>query len=151
MRIGVPKETWPGELRAALVPASVLFGVGWAGWDVPLFLMDGTTQASWSLAWFTLSTIALSVVLTWAYNGSGGSLLLIVLAHAALNTWYGAATGWLAPDTIATFLPYAAVITGAGATVIVWRFGGTDLAARPRQRWPARRRTARVPQGRPAA
>ena len=32
MRIGVPKETWPGELRAALVPAGVkkLVGLGFA-------------------------------------------------------------------------------------------------------------------------
>ena len=32
MRIGVPKETWPGELRAALVPAGVkkLVGLGFS-------------------------------------------------------------------------------------------------------------------------
>src|SRR5215471_13176667 len=32
MRIGVPKETWPGELRAALVPAGVkkLAGLGFS-------------------------------------------------------------------------------------------------------------------------
>jgi NAD(P) transhydrogenase subunit alpha len=32
MRIGVPKETWPGELRAALVPAGAkkLIGLGFS-------------------------------------------------------------------------------------------------------------------------
>jgi lysylphosphatidylglycerol synthetase-like protein (DUF2156 family) len=34
---------------------------------------------------FIISTIALSVILTWVYNSTGGSLLLVVLLHATAN------------------------------------------------------------------
>ena len=49
MRIGVPKETWPGELRAALVPAGVkkLTGLGFAI-TIETGLGDGApTPAAW--------------------------------------------------------------------------------------------------------
>src|SRR5918999_920866 len=36
-------------------------------------------------AGFVLSAFALSVLLTWVYNSTGGSLLLVVLLHATIN------------------------------------------------------------------
>jgi uncharacterized protein len=32
-----------------------------------------------------LLTVATSVIVTWMYNGTGGSLLIVVLFHAAIN------------------------------------------------------------------
>jgi len=34
---------------------------------------------------FVVSTIAMSVILTWVYNSTGGSLLMVVLLHATMN------------------------------------------------------------------
>ena len=46
--------------------------------------------------------MAISVVLTWLYNATGGSLLLTGIAHAAINGWpipWGAAVQALPTET----------------------------------------------------
>jgi membrane protease YdiL (CAAX protease family) len=66
----------------ALVAALVL-GLIWALWHVPKLL----THWDWPyFAVFALDTVAKSLLLAWLYNNTGGSLLLVVLAHAAWNT-----------------------------------------------------------------
>src|SRR5678816_213924 len=39
-----------------------------------------------SFAWFMVHTLAGSVLYTWMYNGTRGSLLLVTLFHASANT-----------------------------------------------------------------
>ena len=138
---GFEEVGWRGYLlprlqeRWSALTASVAVGLVWSVWHTPLFLMQGTTQASVSIVWFTVQAVALSIVLTWAYNSTRGSVLLAVLAHGALNAWYTAAVQWLAPDTLETFTAYAALILVAGAAVLLWHFGPRDLSAQPRNRW----------------
>jgi hypothetical protein len=42
-----------------------------------------------SVPFYVLATIGYSILYTWVYNGTGGSLLLICLLHAANNTAMG--------------------------------------------------------------
>jgi membrane protease YdiL (CAAX protease family) len=39
-----------------------------------------------SFAWFAVAHLALAVLYTWLYNNTRGSLLLVILFHAAENT-----------------------------------------------------------------
>ncbi len=48
-------------------------GTGWLGIGVPFIL-------------FIVSSIALTAVFTWVFNNTGGSLLLMMLLHASVNT-----------------------------------------------------------------
>jgi membrane protease YdiL (CAAX protease family) len=76
--------------------ASIILGLFWGVWHVPVFWVAGTWHAdlvagrSWSVtlffvAIFVLSTVPLSIVYAWVYNGTG-SLLLTILLHASMNT-----------------------------------------------------------------
>ena len=71
--------------RLGLGPASVLLGVIWACWHLPLFFIPGldTTGASFPL--YLLQVTALSVAIAWLYRNTGGSLLLTMLMHSAIN------------------------------------------------------------------
>jgi uncharacterized protein len=76
------------RLQALTTPlaASLLLGLMWAAWHAPLFLIPEMPQAQFPVLWFVLSLLGASMILTWVYNATGGSLLVVVLFHAASNT-----------------------------------------------------------------
>ena len=61
--------------------AALLIGIIWGFWHLPAFLLSGTPQSAWSFSDFFIGTIALSIIATALYNGSGGSILLPALFH----------------------------------------------------------------------
>lgn len=138
---GLEEVGWRGYLlprlqdRTTALVASVAIGLVWSLWHVPLFLIGATTQASTSPLWFTVQAIALSVILTWIYNSTGGSLLLAVMFHGAVNGWYTAVVQGVAPTALEAFTAPAAVLTAAVAGWLLLRHGPTDLAARPSHGW----------------
>jgi membrane protease YdiL (CAAX protease family) len=81
------------------VVASLVLGFFWGLWHLPLFFMEGTTQAEAAIPiWeFILQIMVLSVLFTWLYNNTGGSLLVAILFHTIGNT-----TGALLPPYFAT-------------------------------------------------
>ena len=63
--------------------ASLLLGLIWSGWHLPLFLIQGwTTSPFWIYA---IIVTALSVIITLAYNLSGGSVITAILVHNTFN------------------------------------------------------------------
>src|SRR5690625_7820389 len=71
-----------------LLGTSVL-GVLWAGWHLPLFLTSpwGDDTGVSGLAVFTVFCVAVSVVITWVFNNTGGSVPLVMLLHASINAY----------------------------------------------------------------
>ncbi len=74
------------RLQTSLGPvaASLVLGCLWAGWHLPLFLMKGWTSSPIGL--FALIEIGLTVLMTFGFNLSEGSVLVAVLMHATFNT-----------------------------------------------------------------
>jgi uncharacterized protein len=65
--------------------ASIVLGVIWACWHLPLFFISNTDTFGQSFPAYLLSVIAVSVAMAWLYWRSNGSLLLTMLMHAAVN------------------------------------------------------------------
>ena len=70
--------------RSAL-SASLIIGALWGVWHLPLWLTGEPGRTPTLYAGFVLSTIGLSVILTWVHNSTGGSLLMVVVLHATAN------------------------------------------------------------------
>ena len=75
--------------------------------------------------------MVLSVIYTWVYNSTGGSLFAVVLLHGAIlasaSLFAGPdSAGWLREDVIAGLL-YAVIAVG-----LVWRYGAANLSWRDR-------------------
>lgn len=81
------------QLSGPLV-GTLLLGVLWGLWHLPLFLLvpgyngAGTNFLGILIPFvaFTIMVIAYTVVFTWVFNNTRGSLLLAILLHASINT-----------------------------------------------------------------
>lgn len=71
--------------RLGLAPASVILGIVWASWHLPLFFVPESSTFGQSFPLYLLQVTALSVAMAWLYWRTEGSLLLVMLLHAAVN------------------------------------------------------------------
>jgi uncharacterized protein len=71
------------QKRRSPLIASLIIGVLWVVWHVPLFLTGQIRYPD------ILSIMAASVVLAWVYNSSGGSVLMVMLMHTMNNAING--------------------------------------------------------------
>lgn len=99
--------------------ASLIIGVLWGAWHLPVLI----GRDMLSIVAFSLLSFGLSFLFTWLFNGSGGSLIPVLLFHAVQNWEEGfetvfpslVGTDWELVSTLALLL------LGVGAGVLVWR------------------------------
>ena len=94
--------------------ASLIVGLVWAVWHLPLFLMGATRNQTGSFLLYTLLILGVSVIVSWCYNETDGSVLLAMLLHAAVNT-----SGSLLPIQQDTAAQWALVID-VSSIIAVW-------------------------------
>jgi membrane protease YdiL (CAAX protease family) len=71
--------------RVGLAPASVILGIIWATWHLPLFFVAAADTQGQSFPLYLLQVIAVSVAMAWLYWRTKGRLLLVMILHAAVN------------------------------------------------------------------
>jgi hypothetical protein len=103
--------------RFGLGGASVGLGVIWAVWHLPLFYLHGADTYGQSFPAYLLQVTALSVTFAWLYWRTRGSLLLVMLLHAAINN-----TKDIVPTILRApgnpLLPSASLVAWLGAAVL---------------------------------
>ena len=72
------------QRRLDAIWAALLLGVLWGLWHLPELISDPTGQRP--PLQFVVWVLALSVILSWLYNSTNGSLLIVILCHAAIDT-----------------------------------------------------------------
>ena len=73
----------PLQKRFGAVSAAVIIGLPWAVWHYPSIIQQGHNLI-W-IAWGTLGTVAVRVLIVWIYNNTGKSLFACILFHTFLN------------------------------------------------------------------
>src|SRR5215211_2068352 len=73
------------QSRMSALSASLLIAPIWGLWHLPLWLTGEPGRTPTLYTGFLVSAFALSIISTWVYNSTGGSLLMVVLAHATVN------------------------------------------------------------------
>ena len=71
--------------RFGLSRASVVLGIIWGCWHLPQFFIREADTYQQSFWVFVIGVTALSVILAWLWQRTGGSLLLTMLLHSAWN------------------------------------------------------------------
>jgi hypothetical protein len=65
--------------------AALVLGAFWGLWHIPLFLTVGSFQSTIPFTGFMVSIIATSVMVSWIFNHSRGSVLLAAIFHACTD------------------------------------------------------------------
>ena len=98
------------QARYSALVASLILGVLWGIWHLPLVFIPDSFQSTVNFFGFVLSAVATTIQMTWVFNHSKGSVLVAAIFHAAIDT------------TIA----YSNVMTGGSQ--LFWIFVGLQCA-----------------------
>ena len=107
------------QSRMSALSASLFLAPIWAVWHLPLWLQGKPFQTPTLYAGFVVSAFALSVILTWVYNSTGGSLLFVVLLHATVNLPQTLAIDELGSRATVPLLLYWGLMVVAAIVVVV--------------------------------
>jgi uncharacterized protein len=69
--------------------ASLIIGIVWGLWHLPWFFTAGTAQSHMPFITFMLNIIAGSVLFSWLFMQSKGSVIPVLIAHTSLNAFAG--------------------------------------------------------------
>ncbi len=114
------------QFKYTALASSLIVGVMWGLWHLPLLIMKDYPMSNYPLIPFFIGVIASSVIYTWIYNNTEGSLLIVTILHASGNM-----TGYFLGEGISSiqgFLYYEAMITSIIAIIIVLIFGHKHLS-----------------------
>jgi membrane protease YdiL (CAAX protease family) len=111
------------QSRMSALSASLVLAPIWALWHLPLWvagwLQEAPLKTPSIYAAFVVSAFALSVITTWVYNSSGGSLLMVVLLHATVNLPISLVIDDLGSQAMLPLLLYFGLTVVAAIVVVV--------------------------------
>ena len=85
------------QIRYSALTTSLIIGALHSLWHLPKFFMEGETQYTWvqdvgflvAFLGYGVFVIAWAIQLTWVFNNTKGSVLLVAVVHGAGNAWIG--------------------------------------------------------------
>ncbi len=93
------------EAKYNALVSSLILGVIWTFWHLPLFYLTGATQMSIPIPIYLVLTTTLTIYMTWLFNNTRGSLIITTLAHYAYNLTGTFLTGPLSLMPAMVFYP----------------------------------------------
>lgn len=112
----------PLQERRGALTAAILLGVVWELWHLIPHLQQGLA-ADW-IAWQSLYSIGLRVLIVWVYNNTGRSVFAAILVHTMDNVSWS-----LFPNFGSHYDPlFTAVVTWVTTAAVVLLWGAQTLA-----------------------
>ncbi|WAL63797.1 CPBP family intramembrane metalloprotease [Amycolatopsis cynarae] len=110
------------QRRYGPVVGTLILGVLWGIWHLPLFL---TEWGGWphvdllTPVEFVVSATALSFVMTWVFNRTGESLPLAMLAHTSVNNFFSVVGSQMFPQLTSRDGMHALLIGSVVVTIVL--------------------------------
>lgn len=112
------------------VTASLILGVLWGLWHLPTFFVPGTPQYGLPLPAFLLLTIEYSILMTWLFLHTKGSVLIATLFHGAINLSQGIFLGGIDGATRYWLLSIVYGAAALGVAIFALRSKSLQVPAR---------------------
>lgn len=119
------------QARFSAFNASLILGVIWTLWHLPLFFIAGEAQLGIPFPFYLLLVVTLSVYFAWLYNNTGGSLIITVFAHFCFNLTGTLITGPLNLMPTMMFYMTASPMLGVATIAVVLYFKPKHLSRKP--------------------
>lgn len=116
------------QQRHGALVASLILGTLWAGWHIPLFFESGAARPGIPFPIYFVIVLVLSILFTWLYNNTGGSLVITALAHLSFNLNGAFITGSLGLIPMNLFFMTAGPALGLFVLIVVLYFGPAKLS-----------------------
>ena len=107
------------QTKNEAVIASAILGLIWGAWHIPSMIFFGETNTL-NIIWSVANFIPVTILFTWIYNNTRGSLLLVTLFHASTQ-YSNNFLGTIPSET-------ANIVTWLVAIVILLVFGTKNLS-----------------------
>ena len=124
------------EARYNALLSSLILGVIWTCWHIPLFFLTGATQMSIPFPFYLALVLTITVYLTWLYNNTGGSLIITTLGHFAFNLTGTLITGPLSLMPTSVFYMIGSSLLLLTVIAVVVYFGPRYLSKKSRSELP---------------
>jgi len=118
------------QARIGALYAGLLIGVIWGLWHLPffIFLEGASVIGNIPFVWYLPLVTAWSVMFAWIYNNTNGSVLMMILFHAAINTTLGSLGLFQITSEGARPLLLNVVLTWVVVAIIAAVFGSAQLS-----------------------
>ncbi|MGQ4515597.1 CPBP family glutamic-type intramembrane protease [Streptomyces sp. DW26H14] len=120
--------------RYGPLPATLLVGVLWGAWHLPLFLTEwggGPHVHPAKVGAFLATTLCFSFAMTWVFNRSGESMPLVMLMHTSVNNFFSVAWTGMFPRLTDDDTTYAFLLASMAGALLVLVLTRGRLGYRP--------------------
>jgi membrane protease YdiL (CAAX protease family) len=132
------------QARYSALLASLILGVMWGLWHLPVFFNPDTFYSNLPFALWLAYIVPFAILITWVFNSAGGSVLMAMFFHAVMNAsselWKTIPEYSVKPPTAAEavaatvhFNLMGAIVLWVAAVVVVLVYGQRNLSRHPRQ------------------
>jgi membrane protease YdiL (CAAX protease family) len=133
------------QARYSALIASLILGVLWALWHLPVFFNPDTLYSNLPFVLWLVYAVPFAILITWLFNSAGGSVLMAILVHAVMNAsselWKTIPEYSVKPASAAEALALnvhvylmGAIVLWVAAVMVVLVYGPRDLSHHPKQK-----------------
>jgi len=111
------------QTRWNALTSSIIIGLVWSLWHLPLFMMVGTSQHELGIPFFgfLIKMTASSIIYTWLYNNTNQSLWSAILLHWLYTYTTQLVSSGITPSPLYNWLDCLPYMIIAAVVVLIWK------------------------------
>ncbi len=120
------------ESRFGSLISSIILGIIWACWHIPFYFIEPRMP----FYIFIMLVLVITILMTWGYNSTKGSLIITVIFHFSFNFNGAFITGILGLLPMTIFYIAGSVMIGFYVIIVIIYAGSSKLSRKPDSEMP---------------